>query len=213
MTITQEQYDRIAHLFPTQRGNVKISNLDMLNAFLYVAEHGCKWRGLPPRFGKWYTIYKRMNRWARNGVLDRILKGLAQEGIINLNTEAVGIDSTIVKVHPDGTGTLKKGGPQSIGKSRGGWTTKIHMVADDDRTAITFSLSPGQAHDAPAGRELLAGVGPQPEKRFLVMDRAYEGNQTRQLALELGYTPVVPPKSNRKTPWDYNRRCTRDATR
>ena len=37
------------------------------------------------------------------------------------------------------------------------------------------------------------------------MDRAYEGNQTRQLALELGYTPVVPPKSNRKTPWDYNR--------
>ena len=67
MTITQEQYDRIAHLFPTQRGN--ISNLDMLNAFLYVAEHGCKWRGRPPRFGKWYTIYKRMNRWARNGVL------------------------------------------------------------------------------------------------------------------------------------------------
>ncbi len=38
-----------------------------------------------------------------------------------------------------------------------------------------------------------------------MMDRAYEGNQTRQLALELGYTPVVPPKSNRKTPWDYNR--------
>ncbi len=37
------------------------------------------------------------------------------------------------------------------------------------------------------------------------MDRAHEGNQTRQLALELGYTPVVPPKSNRKTPWDHNR--------
>ncbi len=107
MTITQEQYDRIAHLFPTQRGN--IPNLDMLNAFLYVAEHGCKWRGHPPRFGKWYTIYKRMNRWTRNGVLDRILKGLAQEGTINLTTEAVGIDSTIVKVHPYGTGTHKKG--------------------------------------------------------------------------------------------------------
>ena len=88
-----------------------------------------KWRGRPPRFGKWYTIYKRMNRWARNGVLDRILKGLAQEGAINLDTEAVGIDSTIVKVHPDGTGTPQKGGPQSIGKSRGGWTTKIDIVA------------------------------------------------------------------------------------
>ena len=37
------------------------------------------------------------------------------------------------------------------------------------------------------------------------MDRAYEGDETRQLALEPGYTPAVPPKSNRKTPWDYNR--------
>ena len=40
-------------------------------------------------------------------------------------------------------GCVKKNGPQSIGKSRGGWTTKIHMVAADARTAMTFSLSPG----------------------------------------------------------------------
>src|SRR6266705_3790186 len=49
-------------------------------------------------------------------------------------------------------GGSKKNGPQAIGKSRGGWTTKIHMVAADARTAITFALSPGQAHDAPEGR-------------------------------------------------------------
>src|SRR5437867_363620 len=49
----------------------------------------------------------------------------------------------------------KKNGPQAIGKSRGGWTTKIHMVAADARTAITFALSPGHAHDAPEGRKLL----------------------------------------------------------
>lgn len=36
------------------------------------------------------------------------------------------------------------------------------------------------------------------------MDRAYEGDQTRQLALDLGYIPVVPPKSNRISPWQYN---------
>src|SRR5271157_3781578 len=40
---------------------------------------------------------------------------------------------------------IKKNGPQAIGKSRGGWTTKIHMVAANARTAITFALSPGQA--------------------------------------------------------------------
>jgi len=38
-----------------------------------------------------------------------------------------------------------------------------------------------------------------------MMDRAYEGNETRQLALNLGYTPVVPPKSNRIDPWEYDR--------
>jgi transposase len=37
------------------------------------------------------------------------------------------------------------------------------------------------------------------------MDRAYEGNETRQLALDLGYSPVVPPKSNRLEPWEYDR--------
>lgn len=37
------------------------------------------------------------------------------------------------------------------------------------------------------------------------MDRAYEGGQTRQLALELGYIPVVPPKTNRLEPWEYDR--------
>ena len=53
------------------------------------------------------------------------------------------MDSTIVKVHPDGTGALKKTVPNPSADSRGGWTTKIHMVAADARTAITFSLSAG----------------------------------------------------------------------
>ena len=50
-------------------------------------------------------------------------------------------------------GRGQKNGPQSIGKSRGGWTTKLHMVAADDRTPLAFSLSPGQAHDGPEGRK------------------------------------------------------------
>ena len=61
MEITTEQYKQIEGHFPTQRGNVKNENLQVLNAILYVAEHGCKWRGLPKRFGKWHTIYTRAN--------------------------------------------------------------------------------------------------------------------------------------------------------
>lgn len=68
-----------------------------------------------------------------------------------------------------------------------------------------MSLSPGQAHDAPEGRKLLQGLGPQPQPPFLVMDRAYQDNQTRQLASALGYTPVVPPLRTRVDPWEYDR--------
>ena len=108
MEITFEQYGQIEGYFPTQRGNVKNGNLQVLNAILYVAEHGCKWRGLPKRFGRWHTIYTRMSRWAKNGVLDRIFEALQRENIIQIRVEAVSLDSTMVKVHPDGTGALKK---------------------------------------------------------------------------------------------------------
>jgi transposase len=78
------------------------------------------------------------------------------------------------------------------------------MVAADDRRAVTFSLTPGQWHDAPAGRELLRGL-PQPEEQVaLIMDKAYEGDPTRQLAFDLGFSPVVPPRRHRRRPWSIN---------
>jgi transposase len=108
MEITELQYKLIQPFLPRQRGNVSLSNLHVLNAILYVAEQGCKWRGLPKHFGSWHTIYTRMNRWAKSGVLDRVFVELQQRQIIQVRVEAVSLDSTAVKVHPDGTGTLKK---------------------------------------------------------------------------------------------------------
>ena len=111
MEITETQFHRIESSLPRQRGNVKVTNLQFLNALLFVAEQGCKWRGLPKRFGPWHTIYTRMNRWSKNGVLDHIFGQLQREQIVRIKIEAVKMDSTIVKVHPDGTGALKKTGP------------------------------------------------------------------------------------------------------
>jgi transposase len=147
----ESPFQRIEHGLPQQHGNVRMMNLQVLNAILDVTEHGCKWRGLPKRFGNWHTIYTRMNRWSKHGVLDRVFQELQREQIVRIKIESVCVDSTVVKVHPDGTGALKNG-PQAIGKSRGGWTTHIHMVAANARTALTFALSPGEAHDAPMGR-------------------------------------------------------------
>ena len=85
-----------------------MTRLQVLNAILFVAEQGCKWRGLPKRFGNWHTIYTRMNRWSKAGVLDRVFERLQRAQIIRIRIQAVSLDSTIVKVHPEGTGALKK---------------------------------------------------------------------------------------------------------
>jgi len=108
--INEHPHLRLADCLPRQRGNVSLNNLQVLNAILYVAEHGCKWRGLPKCMGNWHTIYTRMNRWSKAGVLDRVFARLQQEQIIAIKFEAVSLDSTTVKVHPDGTGALKKRG-------------------------------------------------------------------------------------------------------
>jgi transposase len=78
------------------------------------------------------------------------------------------------------------------------------MVAADARTAVTFSLSPGQHGDGPCGRELMRTLPFPDAPTALIMDRAYEGDETRQLVFDLGYFPVVPPRSGRINPWSYD---------
>ena len=80
------------------------------------------------------------------------------------------------------------------------------MVAADAQTAVTFSLSPGQAGDAPEGRKLLKALENNGwEGTQVIMDKAYEGDETRQLVFDLGMVPVVPPKRNRLTLWEYDK--------
>ena len=82
------------------------------------------------------------------------------------------------------------------------------MVAADDRTAVTFSLSPGQASDGVEGRALLENWRDKPEalpeKLPMAMDKAYEGDETRAAVTQAGFSPVVPPKDTRKVPWEYD---------
>ena len=72
---------------------------------------------------------------------------------------------------------------------------------------MIFALSPGQAADDPEGRKLLQAWGARcpPQVRYMLMDRAYEGDVMRQLVLDLALEPVVPPKRNRLHPWEYDR--------
>ena len=79
------------------------------------------------------------------------------------------------------------------------------MVAANAETPLKFSLSAGHRGDAPCGRELLSALGEPSSACSLLMDRAYEGNETQRLSRALGYEPVVPPNPNRSKPWNYDK--------
>src|SRR5271170_1911348 len=129
MEITSQQFGRIETFLPVQRGNVSLTNLQVVNAILYVAENGCKWRSLPKRFGNWHTIYTRMNRWAKAGVLDRLFEEL-QHQQLGAHQDRSGESGQHHRQSTSGRDRRsKKNGAQAIGKSRAGWSTKIHMVA------------------------------------------------------------------------------------
>src|SRR4051812_31262441 len=184
MEITEQQYELIKDSLPVQRGNVRLTNLQVLNAFLYVAEQGCKWRGLPKQFGNWHTIYMRMNRWAKNGVLDRVFEKLQREQIVRLKIEALALDSTSVKVHPDGTGALKK-------RTSSHWQIPRRMEHQDSSgcrgcsNGHNFRALSRQRARCARRTGSARRIGPMPEGLPLLMDRAYEGDETRQRVLDL----------------------------
>jgi len=81
------------------------------------------------------------------------------------------------------------------------------MVAASAEQAVIFSLTPGNVGDGPEGRELMEKIKGITHIQFcdILMDRAYEGNATREKAFECNFNPVVPPNPNRLEPWQYDK--------
>jgi transposase len=78
------------------------------------------------------------------------------------------------------------------------------VVSTSAKSVLSFALSSGNRHDAPEGRKFLELISSDQE-HYLLMDCAYEDDATRSLAAKKGFIPVVPPKSNRKEPWLYDK--------
>ena len=133
-----------------------------------------------------------MNRGAKTGVLNGIFEAWPAKKNIPVRIEGYSLDSTSVKVHPDGTGALKKTESSRLESHQEGGQ-KNHLLAQDAGTAIAFRLSPGNCHAAPEGEAWLKGIDCPFPGRPMIMDRADEGDTTRQRALDLIFSAVVPP--------------------
>ena len=117
---------------------------------------------------------------------------------------SVGFGQHFLQTAPRCTRGFKKRGKQSIGKSKGGWNTKLHVVSANDKVIVEMHLSGGNCHDAPQGRISIEHIGERYPGVPILMDKAYEGDKTRELCRSFGHDPVVPPKKNRINPWEYD---------
>jgi len=87
---------------------LRLTTSVFFHALHSIAKNGCTWRALPKDFGNWSTIYCRFRYWIAIGVFDRIEKELQSQAIAIKGIKSLALDSTYIKVHPDGTGAPKK---------------------------------------------------------------------------------------------------------
>ncbi len=193
--LRDDQWDRIKDILPGRGGHVGGTAADnhlFVEAVLFRFRAGVPWRDLPERFGGWKIVYQRFNRWAKSGVFERVFRLLASDH----DNEYMMIDATIVRAHQHSAGAKKKDGAQAIGRSRGGLTTKIHALVDALGNPVEVMLSPGQDHDLTCAESLIEAVDPG----ALIADKAFDADPFIGALNARAITPVIPSKSNRKTP-------------
>lgn len=102
---------------------------------------------MPARYGPPTTVYNRFNRWRKAGVWDRLMDAItkAYDGDVQM------IDTSVVRVHQQGA-TAKRGVDRCLGRSRGGFTTKLHALVDAKGRPILIKLTAGQASDIASAR-------------------------------------------------------------
>ena len=200
--LRDDQWERIKDLLPGREGTVGVTAVDnrlFVEAVLYRYRTGMPWRDLPERFGDGTKVHLRFSRWAKSGVWERIFQHLAADA----DNEYAMIDSTIVRAHQHSAGAQKKAGEdQAIGRSRGGLSTKIHALVDALGNPVGFFLTGGEVHDLVGADHLL----PTMEADTLIADKAFDADaRVLEPLAAAGKTAVIPPRTNRTSPRDYDR--------
>jgi transposase len=106
MEITNEQWNRIKDALPGKKsdpGRTAQDNRLFVEAVYWIGRNGGRWRSLPPKFGKWYSVHKRFLRWAEKGIWQMIFNTLAADA----DTEWLMIDSSIIRAHQCAAGSKK----------------------------------------------------------------------------------------------------------
>ncbi|MGX8940510.1 IS5 family transposase [Symbiopectobacterium sp. Eva_TO] len=183
----------------------------IINGMFWILCSGAPWRDLPERYGPWKTVYNRFNRWSKSGVINiifnRLLSALDAHGLVDWS--ATVLDGSNIRALKCAAGAPKKhpdiAGDNGLGRSRGGFGTKIHLATDGSGLPLNILLSPGQAHESQFALRLLDGIGVQRQNGSMkrrgyavLADKAYSGHALRNELKRKGIKAVIPRKTNEK---------------
>ncbi|MER8911894.1 IS5 family transposase [Mesorhizobium sp. M0854] len=202
--LTDFEWRVIQPLLPNKpRGVPRVEDRRVLNGIFWVLRSGAPWRDLPERYGPRTTCYNRFVRWRKAGVWHRLMDAVSAAH----DSEIQMIDSTSIRAHQQAATGKKGDADQCLGRSRGGLTTKIHVVVDACGLPIRLGLTAGQAHDGQIVDTLLDHLGP---RAIVLADKAYDADRIRELIQQQGATPNIPAKRNRKWKLCFSKRLYRE---
>src|SRR5580765_7316296 len=178
-----------------RRGDKGRDDRKFLEALHYFTVHNITWRALPTEFGAWSTVWKRFWRLSQSGVFEAMFDGSRGHQRHRSSGADVRLDD---RSRPRLGGGRQRGQDgQALGRSRGGFSTKIHLKTDFGGLPIAFDLTPGQASDS-RHFSILLDLGPDITPRAAVGDKGYDSKANREAARSRGICPVIPTKTNAK---------------
>ncbi|HCU1555477.1 TPA: IS5 family transposase [Escherichia coli] len=209
-----------------QAGRPWAEHRKIINGMFWVLCSGGPWRDLPERYGPWKTVNNRFNRWSKSGVINiifnRLLSRLDANGFVDWSATA--LDGSNIRALKCAAGAHKKhpdiDEDNGLGRSQGGFGTKIHLATDGSGLPLNIVLSPGQSHESQFAQRLLDGIGVQRQNgcikrrgHVVLADKAYSGHTLRNELKNKGLKAVIPRKSNEKMASVGRARLDRDAYR
>ncbi len=167
-----------------------------IEAVYWMSRTGAQWRELHEKYGKWNTVFKRFNAWSKKNIWSELLQFCIEDP----DLEYVMIDATIVRAHACAAGYGKQS-LEGLGRSRGGFTSKIHTKVDALGNPLQFIITPGQASDTTQAKHLLNGVF----NTQVLADKAYGSNEIRMQIKNQNCEDVIPSRSNSLKPVNYDK--------
>lgn len=167
--LTDQEWNAISNYLPKQRpgkaGRPWADHRMTINGILWVLCVGAPWRDVPESFGKWQTIYKRFRRWTQEGVWNHIWMAILtradQRGRVDRKLWCV--DGSIVRAHHAAVGgsscTSRSAAENALGRSRGGYSTKLHIVCDGNGLPLGVTATGGNINEPTEFLSLMESVG------------------------------------------------------